>query len=408
EKQPKSEVPSRYDRGEAARQSLYEPDPPRVMPVLLLVNLIAFGISLYVAIKAGIPVSDFARNGNPAVMHEVGALSPVDLLHGEWWRLLTCCFLHFGLIHLLVNMYSLYALGLLESLWSPPRFLIIYLLSGIGGSCVAMLYDPGTPTQTSVLAGASGAIWGLMTSMMAWVFMNRSHLPPEGVSSWFRQFGVLFLLNVGVSFIPGVSASAHFGGGAVGFILATLLHVQRFAVPPRRTVATVLIVLLPILLFAALSEAIEKDPRWRRLADAEKVRERIKSLTYFRHEMLPAVDQAVNAYIHLEDNAYILTDKTGKSRKDDARLPKLRDELKAAKAMAKTALDKLGSKTLSDEPSESARLAGREYMQQLVDQLNRFERLLDDDVSWTAEERNESRSKLKNSREAWLLARGQI
>jgi len=397
-----------YDRGEAARQSLFEPSPPRVMPILLLVNLIAFGLSLYVAVRAGIPVAEFAGQGNSRVLHELGALSAIDLIHGEWWRLLTCCFLHFGVMHLLMNMASLYFLSLLESLWGSFRYLLIYLISGIGGSCIAMLWHPGTPTEPVLLAGASGAIWGLMTSSMAWLFMNRSHLPPENVSRAIPMFGFLLMANVGMSFLPGISASAHFGGGAVGFVLATLLHVHRIAPPPRRTLATMLIVLLPILLIGAVSEAIKKDPRWQLLADQDNVRQRALLAVHFKKEVLPAVDLAEIKFEELERDAYIVTEKAPAARVKDARLPKLKENLKDAKGLLQAGIEKLGEKPLADERLEKARQTGRDYLHALLEQADRFEKLIDESASWNQQERDDSKAKIKNTREAWKTARGSL
>ena len=154
------DAPTTYQRGETARKGYYEPEPPRVMPVLLILNLLTFGAAFVVAIRMGKPLNDFIFNGDAEVLHSAGALEATDLIHGEWWRLLTCCFLHFGLLHLGVNMYALYVLGGLEALWGSTRFLIIFCFSGLGGSCAAMIFNPGSPTAPIVLAGASGAALG--------------------------------------------------------------------------------------------------------------------------------------------------------------------------------------------------------------------------------------------------------
>ena len=402
---PDNQNSTRYDRGDAARKSLYEPEPPRVMPVLLLVNLIAFGVSLYVAIRAGVPMNQFITKGDVTVLHEVGALSAVDLLRGEWWRLLTNCFLHFGLMHLLLNMYCLYSLGLLESLWGRARFLLLYLASGIGGSCAAMLYNP---TEADVLAGASGAIWGLMASLVAWVLMNRSHLPPEDLARWYPRIGLLFLINLGVSFIPGVSATAHFGGGGVGLIMATLLHVQRIAPPPRRTAATVLCALLPVLCIAALAEAMEKDERWLRIADSVKKRLQQNAEMHFKQQVLPAIDKADAAFEALESTAYIVTDKQLIDRKSDARLPKLRDDLQSAKYMVRIAREKLPANPYAEQSLEKARTAGRDYLQAASDLIDRFEQLLDQEAVWDKEERIATAAKMRKALNAWKEIRGQF
>ncbi len=78
-------------------------------------------------------------------------------LAGEWWRLLTSCFLHIGIIHLLMNLYALMYIGIqLEPHLGKTRFLAAYLLTGIAGSANSLYWH-----EFTVSAGASGAIFGM-------------------------------------------------------------------------------------------------------------------------------------------------------------------------------------------------------------------------------------------------------
>jgi membrane associated rhomboid family serine protease len=254
------EAPTTFQRGEVARYSYYLPEPPRVMPVLLILNLLAFGLTFIQAIRLQRPLNDFIFKGDPIVLHSVGALSAPDLVYDEWWRLITNCFLHFGLIHLALNMCALYVLGDLESLWGGPRFLIIYFLSGLGGSCAAMIFTP-----TAMIAGASGAIWGLMISFFAWLLLNRRHLPPQEIQERLRHYGSVIFLNLLVSTLPNISISAHLGGGFIGCILAVLLFYHRFSVGPRRTGFALLVVLVPFLCVGALLETMALSSQWQQI-----------------------------------------------------------------------------------------------------------------------------------------------
>src|SRR5205823_6228758 len=97
-----------------------------------------------------------------------GGLRAADILgRHQWWRLLTCCFVHIGFAHLAVNMFALYNVGpILERLWGSARFLMLYLISGVCGSSVmvlANLHELGGGG-----AGASGALWGVLGSFGAW------------------------------------------------------------------------------------------------------------------------------------------------------------------------------------------------------------------------------------------------
>src|SRR5262249_5470832 len=152
----------------------------------------------------------------------------IDLAHGQWWRLLTNCFVHVGLLHLVVNMYGLYVIGpLLERMWGRSRYLFLYLVSGLGGSCAAMIFKPaefeGGRLILIILAGASGAICGLMASAVVWVLLNRHHLPRPVVSSLMRSFLINFLLIAFISTDRRVSGLAHYGGAGVGAIFSVIL-----------------------------------------------------------------------------------------------------------------------------------------------------------------------------------------
>jgi rhomboid protease GluP len=417
---------TRYEVAESARRAIYEPTRPRVMPVLLALNLIAFIVSLVVALRMGVPFAKFAQVGDAVSMHKLGAVTTVDLVHGEWWRLLTCCFLHFGLLHLLMNMLALYALGVVESLYGSVRYLIIYLASGIGGSCVAMVWNPSAAIANlqagghgPVLAGASCAIWGLLTALVAWLFINRSYLNPDHVSAWFRRIGMVVVLNVFVSFIPGISAAGHFGGGAVGFIVATLLLVERFAPQPRRTVALLLLLLLPLLSYKAVTYAMENGPGWQQLKTLDELRLqqakaqdemrlRLAEVNRFEHEVVSAVDKANGAFIDVEPIAYSITDTRPEDRRADPRGRKLKTDLQTTGELVESAMTKLGDKPYADERLEAARTAGLNYMRLVSEQIKRFEQLMDLGMPWKIKVRRSSAIDIGKARAAWIEKRNQL
>src|SRR5262249_10214722 len=101
---------NRFERGEEARRAFYESGLGWVVPAFVLVNVVMFLVSIGFAVREGVGVGTFLRRGEPLILHKLGALSAADLARGEWWRLLTSCFLHFGLPHILLNMTALVAL----------------------------------------------------------------------------------------------------------------------------------------------------------------------------------------------------------------------------------------------------------------------------------------------------------
>jgi membrane associated rhomboid family serine protease len=156
--------------------------------------------------------------GGSSVIDNV-ALSAPHVANGEVYRLVTSGFLHAGLFHLLVNMYSLWILGnLLEPAVGRVRFLLIYLVSLLSGSFGALLVTPNSFT-----VGASGAIFGLMGAGVM-VMRNRGIDPMQsGLPLWIG-------INLVFSFaVPGISVGGHIGGLIGGSLAAIAL----FDVPQR-------------------------------------------------------------------------------------------------------------------------------------------------------------------------------
>ena len=145
----------------------------------------------------------------------------IGLYEGEWWRLLTSAFLHYGPIHLAMNMYSLWLIGqLLEQALGPARYLAVYLVSGLSGAAGALwigsrseLFDPspGTPT-----VGASGAIFGILGAA---IVLERQRTYVLGGSAV-----TLLALNLAFTFaVPFISIGGHVGGLAGGALCVLLL-----------------------------------------------------------------------------------------------------------------------------------------------------------------------------------------
>jgi membrane associated rhomboid family serine protease len=256
---------SAWERGEMAREALNYRSDLLVTRLLIFLNTAVFVVGLILALQRQLPIGHylygFSNDPRQAqIMELCGALTGEAIVKNEWWRLLTCCFVHFGLIHLGLNMWSLYILGRFqEGMWGRARYLIVYLISGVCGSSAMIINNPVVRG-----AGASGAIWGLMASEVVWVFLNRQHIG-YGATIWLRRLMFVFVLNAGFSFLPMISASAHFAGGAAGFIAAVLLDGERFARGLRRWLAVASLAALPVVSIGAVLYAQRVDPRWEEL-----------------------------------------------------------------------------------------------------------------------------------------------
>ncbi len=151
------------------------------------------------------------------VVMGLGAKVNEAIAAGQVWRLITPIFIHAGVIHLLVNMYSLYAIGpAVESLFGSPRMLVVFLLSGIAGVILSLALSP----YASI--GASGAIFGLLGALGAFLFLHRSTLGRWG-SVQLRQIIFVAVLNLGLGLMPGIDNWGHLGGLLAGTALAWFL-----------------------------------------------------------------------------------------------------------------------------------------------------------------------------------------
>jgi membrane associated rhomboid family serine protease len=142
----------------------------------------------------------------------------------EPWRMVTTMFVHSqsSVFHILFNGYSLFILGtLVERLMGPGRFVILFLLSGFGGSVLVSLLSP-----TSAVVGASGAIFGLFGALFV---IQRSF---GGANT---QLLIVLGLNLVMGFIvPGISWQAHIGGLITGAIVANIMVKTRGEEPTRQ------------------------------------------------------------------------------------------------------------------------------------------------------------------------------
>jgi membrane associated rhomboid family serine protease len=175
--------------------------------------LVAINVAVYVAEL----VTGGGVNGTGSTIYLHGVLFGPLLDQGEWWRLLTAAFLHYGPVHLIMNMIGLYWFGsLLEERIGAARYLLLYLVSGLAGSAGALLWSNGFLTPT---VGASGAIFGILGAGLV-LEQQRDYV--FGGSA----LGVI-LINFVLTFsISSISKGGHIGGLVGGIVCA--LGLTRF------------------------------------------------------------------------------------------------------------------------------------------------------------------------------------
>jgi len=159
-------------------------------------------------------------NINPAMAVDWGSNFGPMTLNGEWWRLITSTFIHFGLIHIAFNMYVLFSSGrLIERIFGSSHFLLLYLFSGLAGSMVSLLFNP-----TVNSAGASGAIFGIFGGVLAFVLNKKNAVPPDVMLKHSKSTAIFIAYNLLNGFThSGIDNGAHIGGLVGGICLGYLL-----------------------------------------------------------------------------------------------------------------------------------------------------------------------------------------
>ncbi len=156
-----------------------------------------------------------SRRGRYDDLFNAYALIPYQVKRGQFYRLVTAGFLHLSPVHILMNMIALYNLGsFLEPLLGSIRFVIVLVLSIIGGNLL-VTYQGNPQTRT---VGISGGLYGLMMVYFVLLFRLGLLQNPSVYSSVIRTI----VLNVMISFTPGVSLQGHAGGACVGIVLGFL------------------------------------------------------------------------------------------------------------------------------------------------------------------------------------------
>lgn len=192
-------------------------------PILTYI-FIGINVAVY-AVLMGLAGFDTGVYGDLILRY--GAKINGNIVAGEYWRLITAIFLHGGIVHLLINCFSLNAIGTItENIYGRRRFLAIYFAAGILGNLASLCFSayPGV--------GASGAIFGLLGAMLYLGVKN-----PEFMRSGFgKDILVLAVLNLAYGFTAsGIDNFAHMGGIVGGFLATGILtpKVERFPINTR-------------------------------------------------------------------------------------------------------------------------------------------------------------------------------
>ncbi|MBT9772332.1 MAG: rhomboid family intramembrane serine protease [Coprococcus sp.] len=197
-----------YYRGNR-RNGLWQMSP--VNTIIIVINVVVFAVLTFLGDTTDVQF-----------MHHHGAnFWPSVIEEHEYYRLLTCTFIHFGISHLFNNMLVLAYIGdNLERALGKVKYLVLYLAAGIGSSAVSAVWSM-FKDEYSVSGGASGAIFGVVGALLVIVIKNRGQL--EDLSSRQLMFFAGFSIYHGVT-SAGIDNMAHISGFLIGALLGGLLY----------------------------------------------------------------------------------------------------------------------------------------------------------------------------------------
>jgi len=191
--------------------------------ILIGINILAYG---WLAFQQGNLMLDGGLD-RLAILHAGANFNPFTL-GGEPWRIITSMFLHYGLIHLAVNMYALYVLGtLLEPALGTTRFLLVYFFCGVAAGVASLIFNVFIPS-----AGASGALFGLFGYRLGADVIGNFH-DRQRLKNVFLNFILFVVINGFIATRVSIDMAGHIGGFLGGVLLAVFHFKLRWFIPEK-------------------------------------------------------------------------------------------------------------------------------------------------------------------------------
>lgn len=220
------------DLKEEVLLSIYDRLAQRSQSTPVTNSLIALNVLIFVAMLMG--GAGFWHSPNDVQLRWGANFGPATQ-DGEWWRLGTAMFLHFGVMHLLLNSLSLWDAGqLVERMYGRWRFVVIYLVAGLCGNLLSLVVQG----NQAVSGGASGAIFGIYGAALMFLWRERAAIAPSEFKWLFGGGSVFAVITIIFGFvIPGIDNAAHIGGfiagGLMSIVLAQSLTARTMPLPYR-------------------------------------------------------------------------------------------------------------------------------------------------------------------------------
>jgi len=201
-------------------------------PLIATYSIIAINVGAYLYLS----IRDHSLDGNGFTSARWALYGPA-VSNGDYWRLASYSVVHYGLLHIALNMFILYLVGrVFEPATGPIRFATIYAVSVLGGAAGALIFSPH-----DITGGASGGVFGMLAA--ATLVMSR-----RGIPFWNTGFGPLIVLNLALNlFEPHISIGGHIGGLIAGGLVAELMiRARKVEMPALGYVGALAVALLAV------------------------------------------------------------------------------------------------------------------------------------------------------------------
>lgn len=187
-------------------------------------TFILIGLNVLIYLIVALQGTNFLQPGARELVKFGANFAPLTIGHLEVWRLLTSMFLHGSLMHLAINMYSLYSVGsMVEILCGRKKYLVIYLVCGLAGS-LASVGANMLRSRPGISIGASGAVFGIYGFFLLLMWLRKDLVHPSARRQILQSGAIFIGINLFLGFMsPGIDNAAHIGGLISGLFASLIL-----------------------------------------------------------------------------------------------------------------------------------------------------------------------------------------
>ncbi|HEY7353323.1 MAG TPA: rhomboid family intramembrane serine protease [Terriglobales bacterium] len=216
-----------HEQAKANRRTIYSRSMMKAMPVTSAI--VGANVLVYLAMTLS---GASPMDPSTADLARWGANTGLQTLIAQPWRMWTSNYVHIGIIHIALNMWCLWSLGVLaERIFDRWTYFLTYACCGIAGSLASLGLHPHRYG-----AGASGAIFGLAGALISALYLGHLPINPRALKSTLKSLVLFAIYNLSFgAVVPAIDNSAHMGGLVCGLVLGAVLAKHLTSPPDERT-----------------------------------------------------------------------------------------------------------------------------------------------------------------------------